>query len=133
MSCRKNFWKTSCERDPGCIWQENSPIAKRHMIFHAWEVLLRIKSSEFSSRGVCRRASTEETSARSQRTLDEANRRAEMESKAANEKFDKVHRAMMATSGEINRARGEMTRDLEESRRKHEDKIRGIGRNLKPR
>ena len=59
MSCRRRYWPESCRRDDRCRWQEQAPTAKRHMIFHAFNVASHA-SLGFMSRGVCREATVAE-------------------------------------------------------------------------
>lgn len=58
-SCRSKYRRETCSKDPSCVWQAGAMTAKRHMIFHAFNVLSHA-SSGFWTRGVCRDASPEE-------------------------------------------------------------------------
>lgn len=59
MSCRRLYWRESCSRDPKCRWEDETTTAKRHMVFHAFNVVSHA-SAGFASRGVCRDARPEE-------------------------------------------------------------------------
>ena len=91
MSCRRKYWRSSCDKDPACTWQDDALTAKRHMVFHAFNVLSHA-SVGFSSRGVCREKSEEE--------LEEARARALEERKAALEKAQEEHAAALEKAQE---------------------------------
>lgn len=100
MSCRKNYWETSCRKNPNCVWQEDALTAKRHMVFHAFNVLSHA-SVGFSSRGVCREASpeekhraAEEALQRRRVALEEANRAAEEAVAQSQEAMRALHRRL---------------------------------------
>jgi hypothetical protein len=102
MSCRQKYWRSSCDKDPACTWQDDALTAKRHMVFHAFNVLSHA-SVGFSSRGVCREKTEEELEEARARAAAEAgrkNREALEERKAALEKAQEEHAAALEKAQE---------------------------------
>ena len=115
MSCRQKYWRSSCDKDPACTWQDDALTAKRHMVFHAFNVLSHA-SVGFSSRGVCREKTAEE--------LAEAQKKAQEEQEAALKKAQEDYAAALRNFTQVAAAAhgqwGESMRNLNERRRRSE-------------